>query len=481
MITESTAQVEFFGGRARVAPLAWGQQGSWDVMRDWLLQDKPFFVVTRWQSIPLLLGLPDVLAVLGELMIRHEGLRTLYHATERGDAQQEVLAGGSVTITVFDRPAEDPVEFSDIVADCLVRAEADHFDHETQVPVRFYVAMHQGIPVLAVFGISHLSADYSSADVVSADLAALLQARADGTGVPAVKAALQPADLAAYENSPEGQLLNVEALSHLREQLRLIPATPLPARHEPASPRYFRGELESEAIPVAVRAAARKRRTTTSVVLLSITTALVRCFAPGPAVGVDLMQGNRGSAESMHSVSSLNQAVRTALHLTGESFEDILRQSEAVTSAARRHSRYDVRAAREVFRVEADRRGVEPEPGCQFNDMWSTLPRPSGRPDSSAAELDRLLTASTFDWPQKSEIEGMALFLDTRGTAERIKLSLLADTALLSPGEIQGFLFAFEQVAVLLASSVPSLDRISALFAGCSAEVSSTAGRSTGR
>ncbi|MEV8377118.1 condensation domain-containing protein [Kribbella sp. NPDC056861] len=480
MITESTAQVEFFGGKARVAPLAWGQQASWDVMQDWLLQDKPFFVVTRWQSIPLLLGLPDVLAVLGELMIRHEGLRTLYHATDRGDAQQEVLASGSVGITVFDRPAEDPVEFSTIVTNCLARAEADHFDHDTEVPVRFYVAMHQGIPVLVVFGVSHLSADYTSADVVSADLAALLQARADGTDVPAVRPALQPADLAAYENSPEGQMLNVEALGHLREQLRQIPETPLPTRHEPVSPRYFRGELESSAIPVAVRVAARRHRTTTSVVLLSITTALFRNFAPGPAIGVDLMQGNRGSAESMHSVSSLNQAVRTALELTGRSFEDLLRQSEFVTTIARRRSRYDARAAAEVFRVEAERRGVEPEPACQFNDMWSTLPRPSGRPDSSPAELDRLVRESSFDWPQKSEIEGSALFLDTRGTAERIKLSLMADTALLSPGEIQGFLFAFEQTAVLLASSVPSLEQISDLFAGYSADAS-VAGRSTGR
>nr|WP_275402559.1 condensation domain-containing protein [Streptomyces sp. SID13031] len=450
-------------------------------MRDWLLQDKPFFVVTRWQSIPLLLGLPDVQAVLGELMNRHESLRTLYHATERGDAQQEVLATGSVSITVFDRPADDPVEFSTIVADCLVRAEAENFDHATEVPVRFYVAMHQGIPVLVVFGISHLSADYTSADVISADLAALLQARADGAVVPAVRPALQPADLAAVENSPEGQLLNVEALGHLREQLRLIPATPLPARHEPASPRYFRGELESESIPVAVRAAARRHRTTTSVVLLSISTALVRCFAPGPVVGVDLMQGNRGSVESMHSVSSLNQAVRTAIGLTSESFEELLRQSESVTAAARRHSRYDARAAAEVFRVEAARRGVEPEPGCQFNDMWSTLPRPSGRADSSPAELERLSRASSFDWPQKSDTEGMALFLDTRGTAERIKLSLLADTALLSPGEIQGFLFAFEQTAVLLAEAVPSLDQISALFEGYSADANAAAGRSTGR
>jgi hypothetical protein len=195
-------------------------------------------------------------------------------------------------------------------------------------------------------------------------------------------------------------------------------------------------------------------------------------------IGVDLMQGNRGSIESMYSVSSLNQAVRTALPLTGSTFEELLRRSEVVTTVSRRHGRYDGRAAPEVLRVEAERRGAEPEPGCQFNDMWSTLPRPSGRPDSSPAELERLSQASSFAWPQKSQIEGMALFLDTRGTAERIKLSLLADTALLAPEEIEGFLYAFEQTAMLLANGVPSLDEIEALF---TTRRGAGAGRRTGR
>ncbi|GAA0640411.1 hypothetical protein GCM10010174_73320 [Kutzneria viridogrisea] len=465
MITKSTATAEFHGGRSRVAALAWGQQATWDVMRGWPHEDRSFFTLTRWLPVPLLLGLGEVLEQISELVLRHESLRTLYHPSHRGEATQEVLASGAVTVEVFDRPAEDPVDFATIVNDCIARMKATGFDHDKELPVRFSVATHEGIPVLLMFGVSHLSADHMSTDLLSAELTALLKARADGTAAPAARQALQPVDLATMEHSPEGQLCNVEAMRYLRQQLdRLAPGL-VPVRAVPSSPRFFRAELESDAIPVAVRAAARRYRSTTSVVLLSITTALVRCFCPGPVYPLDIMQSNRVAPELFATVSSLNQAVRTAVDLTAGSFGEVLHQSESVMAAARRRSRYDGRAAKEVVRTVASSRGTEFEPGFQFNDMWSTVAKSAARPAGGLAELDRLTETTTFDWPQKTDSEGMAIFLDTRGTPERINLSLMADTALLPPEDIRAFLFAFERIAIVLATSDITFTQIEELFA----------------
>lgn len=459
MITRSTAEVEFHGGRARTAPLAWGQQSSWDTKREWELAGKTFFVLTRWQPIPLLLSLGDVQQQLAELLLRHESLRTLYHPTANGDATQEVLGTGSLTIEVFDRPAEDPVEFTALVTDCLVRYEEMGFDHDKELPIRFSVLMHEGIPVLLVLGVSHMSADFISADIVAADIATLLQARADGKPIPAARPALQPADLAAFENSPAGQLLNIEAMRYLRRQVeRSLPGM-LPARAAPASPRFLRGELESEAIPVALRAAARRYRTTTSVLLLSITTALVRCCCPGPVCPVDIMQNNRATPDLFGTVSSLNQAVATTVDLTAADFGAVVAHCAAAMASARRHGRYSGRAAQEALRAAADA-----EPGCQFNDMWSTLPQPPAKQPPTGAELERLAEATTFTWPQESEAEGKVLFVDTRGTPDRIHLSLFADTALLSPDEIRGFLHAFERTTMTLALADMSLAQIARQF-----------------
>ncbi|GLZ43490.1 condensation domain-containing protein [Actinokineospora sp. NBRC 105648] len=439
MITRGTADVVFHSGRSRTGTLAWGQRGTWDIMAEWLPEMKPFFVLSRWLDIPLLLELGDVLDILGELLSRHESLRTHYHRTPRGDATQEVLAAGTLTIEVFDRPADDPVTFADIVTDCTIRLGGTPIDHGTELPIRVAVALHEGIPVLLYFAVSHLSADNSSADLLVTELGKLFRARADGLPLPPPRPAQQPLDLVAHESSPEGQLRTIEAVRYLRAQLARLTPGMLPARAEPVAPRFHRGELESDAIPVAVRLAARRYRTTTSVILLSITTALVRDLVVGPVYALEIMQGNRTAPELFGTVSSLNQAVLTAVEVTAGSFAELVRQSEQCMAAAARHARYDARATRAVPRQAV--------PGCQFNDMWSTLPRSR----AIAVDLVELAAATTFSWPQTAESEGMSLFLDTRGTSERLQLSLMADTALLPPAEIRAFLYAFEQLALDLA------------------------------
>ncbi|WNV84593.1 hypothetical protein [Umezawaea sp. Da 62-37] len=452
MITESTVQAEFHGGRARVGPLTWGQQGTWDGIHEWLPEVKPFFVLTRWLPVPLLLGVGDVLEQISELLLRHESLRTLFHPSPRGDATQEVLASGALDVSLFDRPADDPVEFTGIVTDCLVRAGATAFDHDKELPVRISLALHEGIPVLVVLGVSHMAADHTGTELLVAELAAMLKARADGKPMPAAKPSAQPVDLATRQNSPDGQLLNIEATHHLREQLARMPSEPAPARAVPLSPRFVRGEIESDVLPVAVRSAARRLRTTTSVVLLSITTALLRCFCPGPAYRLDIMQSNRLAPDLFNAVTTMNQAVKTVVALDIGSFDEAVRRSAAAMAAAKRHARYDSRLAREVLR------DVALPPGCQVNDMWSTLPRARGTAPGDPA-------ATALTWPERTAHEDMALYLDTGGTADRMRLSLMADTALLPPGDIEAFLVAFERTASALAVSDVALERVAEVFA----------------
>ncbi|MGM1061651.1 hypothetical protein [Saccharothrix sp. Mg75] len=453
MITESAARVEFHGGRARTGPVTWGQQGTWDGIHGWLPEIKPFFFLTKWLPVPLLLEVGDVLDVLGELVLRHESLRTHFRTSPNGEVTQEVLGSGTLPVTVHDRPADDPVEFSDVVATCWRRGSATPFDHDRELPIRLSVALHEGIPVLVVIVFSHLAADHTATDLLAAELTALLQARVDGVPPPPPRPALQPVDIALAERSPDGQLLGVDALRHLRAALdRMPPATP--ARADPGSPRYVGADLESDVLPVAVRAAARRYRVTTSVLLLAVTTALVRCACPGPLHRLDVMQGNRATPELMGSVTTLNQVVHTVADLRADSFADLLGRAARTMSDARAHARYDNRAAAQVVRAW----GGVLEPGTQFNDMWSTLPRPRGtaRPDPGATELT---------WPATSDAENMLLYLDVRGTPERMRLGLMADTAVLPRPEIGGFLLAFERVAVELAEHDVPLERIGELFA----------------
>ncbi|MFD9736467.1 hypothetical protein [Umezawaea sp. NPDC059074] len=450
MITESTVQAEFHGGRSRVAPLTWGQRGTWDGIHEWLPEVKPFFVLTRWLDVPLLLSLGDVLEQLSELLLRHESLRTLFHASPRGDATQEVLASGALDVTVFDRPADDPVDFTSIVTDCLVRAGATAFDHDKELPVRISLALHEGIPVLVVLGVSHMAADHTGVELLVAELTAMLHARAGGKPVPAPKPAVQPVDLATRQNSPDGQLLNIEAMRHLREHVARMPSHGPAARAVPLSPRFVRGEIESDALPVALRAAARRLRTTTSVVLLSITTGLLRHLCPEPVHRLDVMQSNRLAPDLFDAVTTLNQAVKTVVDLDVPDFAAVLRQSAATMTAAKSHARYDGRLAAEVLR------DVVLPPGCQINDMWSTLPRSRTKAGPP--------TPTTLTWPERTPHEDMALYLDTGGTPDRMRLSLMADTAFLPLDDLRAFLFTVERIAAELAEEDVDLDRIGEVF-----------------
>ncbi|GLW90396.1 condensation domain-containing protein [Actinokineospora globicatena] len=434
MITESQAVVEFHGGTARTGPLCWGQQGTWDSLAQWYPEVKPFFFLTRWLPVPLLLELGDVLDVVGELLVRHESLRT--HVSQRagGEPTQRVLASGTLPVDVYDRPADDPVQFEDIVATSWERGIARPLDHSVELPLRLSVALHEGIPVVIAFTLSHLAADYTATEALVRELAAMLDAKTSGAPLPPVRRAAQPLDLALAERSPEGQLRNVDAIRHLRSVLDRMPA-PIPPQAVAESPRFIGADLESDLLADAVRRTARRCRTSTSVVLLAITTALVRSFWPEPRLRLDIMQSNRTTPDVAASITTLNQVVHTVADLTGDTLADLLDSATRTMAVARAHSRYDNRTAREVLRTSA-----QPlPPGVQFNDMWSTLPK--GPPPTA-------LTATTLTWPATSDAESMSLYLDVRGTPTRIHLGAMADTTILPRATLETFLHTFEHLAI---------------------------------
>ncbi|MFY1636858.1 condensation domain-containing protein [Solwaraspora sp. WMMB335] len=462
MITAYTTDVEFHSGRARKAPLTWGQEMIWDLIRD-LDEARTYAVLTRWMPIPLLLSVGDVLESLGELVRRNETLRTMYHPTASGDATQEVLGSGALPVEMFDRPVDDPTDYTTIVTDYLVRASEAGFDHEKELPIRFAVILQDGIPILLAFAVSHLSADFMSADLLVAELDAMLQARADGRPWPVARQARQPADLAALEGRPEGQLRNIEATRFIRRQLDRAHPDMLPARAVPATPRFFRGQLESSAVAVAVGPAARRYRTSTSVLLLSITSALMRCVCPGRAYPIDLMLGNRADPALAGTVCSLSQSILTVIDLTPSSFAGLVKRCAAVTAEARNHGWHRKRVVQGLIEAAgADR-------GCQFNDIWSQLPGRPSRPPVTLADLQEMTGSTSFSWPEQVPEKNKDLFMGIRGTAERMHLSLFADTALLPPGDIRAFLDTFERTAIELAFADVTPDQIAGWFVEASA------------
>ena len=154
-------------------------------------------LVERVVTVPAGTDLPDVFAAVHALICRHEALRTRFPA---GDREQVVDGAGMLTIrtcgTVEEAFSTEPL---DIAAEWGIRVT---------------VVSRGDRPTSVVLCMSNLAVDAWAADLVVADLAALLR------GAELLTPVWQPVDQAAAEATPEGLREQADALAHLRSVRR---------------------------------------------------------------------------------------------------------------------------------------------------------------------------------------------------------------------------------------------------------------------
>ncbi|MGC0416881.1 hypothetical protein [Embleya sp. AB8] len=454
-------RVPFAGGRARIAPLAWGQRTTWDDMQHYLPEVKPFFVLSRRLPIPAGLRLDDVIGRLGVLMERHESLRSRYRPitgfpSVGANVVQEVLPQGSVPLTVVDWTPDDPVDFETTVRNARRTIDTRLVDHARESPIRSCLVSRRGTPTLLLIGVSHVAADARAIDLLAAELAGLLEASASGRATPPPWTSWHPADQAAYEQSPQGMLRNATALRRLRRQLDLaVPSMfgrPQPPATDPGHPRFVCARLESQAIPPALRVLSRRCRTGTSAVLLAATAALTHALVGTERCTFALVLANRADPVAQYAITSLSQTTWVTLDPAGHTFAELAASAGAAIGDATRHGLHDPRAAAALLRDVGDRRGVTFDPSCRFNDMWAWT-RKQPLPDLPDLRTIRATTSSTtFSWPagQATDNDRITVSINIHGTAERIVIDILADTFRLPKPRLRTLLIGYERLLVEL-------------------------------
>ncbi|MFD6157043.1 amino acid adenylation domain-containing protein [Nocardia sp. NPDC060256] len=157
--------------RPDVVPLSFAQRRLWFIHR----LEGP----SATYNMPLaarLTGAFDPVAfaaALGDVVARHESLRTIFVEVDGVPTQQVLDAGVEVPITVTD---VDPAEVDAAVAE----AAGHRFDLSTQVPLRASVFRYGADEWLLVLLIHHIAGDGWSATVTLQDLSAAYVARRDG-------------------------------------------------------------------------------------------------------------------------------------------------------------------------------------------------------------------------------------------------------------------------------------------------------------
>jgi amino acid adenylation domain-containing protein len=321
-------------------PLSFSQERLWFLDR--LEPDNAFY------NIPAALRLRGVLhadaleRALGELLRRHEALRTTFPAA--GESAVQVVA----PFAGFVLPVEDLSGADGAEREALARRRAGEeaarpFDLAAGPLFRARLLRLADDEHVLLLSMHHVVSDAWSVGVLVRELSALYGAFRDGRGSPLPEPALHYGDYAAWERARlRGPLLDAR-LAWWRERLAGAPALlELPTDHPRPAAQSYRGAYEPVELPGALadrlRALGRREGATLFMVLLGGFQVLLSRYAGSPDVvaGTTVAGRTRREVEGIVGLFMNTLALRT--DLSGDpSFREVLRRVRETTLEAHDH------------------------------------------------------------------------------------------------------------------------------------------------
>ncbi|HEV3295524.1 MAG TPA: condensation domain-containing protein, partial [Streptosporangiaceae bacterium] len=287
-------------------------------------------------------------AALGDVVGRHESLRTVF-AAEDGQARQRIIPAARATVPVTITPAR-----SGELAGLIDAAARHEFDLASELPIRawlFTLAEQEHVLVLLCH---HIASDGWSMEILMADLTAAYQARRDGRAPDWAPLPVQYADYALWQQDllggddvgGDGGVLagQVEywqgALAGLPDELTLPFDRPRPAELSQQGAQV-RWQLADPALHTALVSLAREHQATIFMVLHAGLAALLSRMGAGTDIPVGAPVAGR-TDEAVHDLVGffVNTLVLRA-DLSGDpSFAELISRARETVLAAQ--ARQDV-------------------------------------------------------------------------------------------------------------------------------------------
>lgn len=438
----STRSVTFTGAGERTGAMTWGQASIYSSIR-WLGDDASYFNLVRVVDVPAGVDEGTVLGAVQHLLVRHEGLRSLFHETPEGWTQH-VRPQGELTVHVADADGAADTAAARAFASEL----AGHtFRHDVELPLSVGVLRDHGRVTHVVVAASHLAVDGWAADLVAQDLRRLL------AGEVADAPTWQPLDQAAHEAGEAGAARGEAALAYWRRTLAAAPR-PLfpPADPAPAPGRFVRLALESRALAVAATLVSTRCAVSTGTVLLAAASVVLGRLVGQDRVVLQLIASNRLDERSRSLVAPLAENALFAIDVSGADapggFATTARRAFASGLNAYRHAQYDPRARDELVAQERAR-DADLDLGCFFNDMrigrdWGVDVDAYPDVDAVRALRDGARVRHVGSWDRQDA----TCFVGVDDADGACVLYLMADTALVPEPRVEALLREMESVVV---------------------------------
>jgi hypothetical protein len=438
--------VDFAGEGEGLEEMSWGMWEIWQAMG----RQRAQLPIGGRIAVRPGTTLDDLTAELRYMMERFPSIRTRLRLAPGGRVLQQLFSTGSVTLEVYDTPADaDPQEVAAAVEE---RYRNEPFDFTGQWPVRMAVVRHHGLPVQQVTVMHHLVTDGLGGEIM------LAQLRAGDTSPVKGK---QQLEQARWQRSAAGQRQNERALRHFEGVLRTMPARLLPGPTDPREPRHWAARFHSPALTAALPAIAARTGTTVPGILLGLfAVGLHRATGISPVV-VRPVVNNRFRADFADVVCMVAQAGVCAVDVAGADVTEVVERAARSSMTAYRHAYFDPEALDELVQRISVERGEDANIRTYLNDRSTyTLPPATGRaadPQELARELRAARQETVFRWFAREEVQTERLFVHVDDTPEGgLRFEIRIDTHHLSPAQAEAFAYAMEAAAIEAALQEPA-------------------------
>ena len=330
--------------RAQALPLSPAQRRQWFL---WRLD--PHSSAYHIQGALRITGAlqPEALRLaLNGLAVRHESLRTVFPARPDGEAEQLVLADGTLEPLIVDL-RDTPREGRDaLAADTLRTLHAQPFDLNKGPLARAALVLLDDQTQILALALHHIISDGASMQVLLDELAALYAAAVAGAPARLSPVPLQYIDYAAWlQDQPQAG--HERELAYWRAQLEVPtgeahPVLALPTdRPRPAEARYRaarHGLTLSAELVAGLRGQSEAQGATLFMLLLAGLQAVLYRYTGQPDIRVGVPVANRARADLRQVVGFFVNTLVLRNRIGGRlSLADVLAQTREAALGAQAH------------------------------------------------------------------------------------------------------------------------------------------------
>ncbi|ALE76903.1 hypothetical protein FRP1_29550 (plasmid) [Pseudonocardia sp. EC080625-04] len=429
--------VRFVGETVAIAPMTWSQFGMWDAIKKFRPYDTYLNVSFR-VKVPDGRTLDEVMTAVRDMVVRHEGLRTLYYDSPNGTATQEVVGAGEVEVRF-----EYPTETTAGSLDEMVMHLADRsFDVASELPCRFAVVHVEGRPCWLLAVVSHLSIDGLARNRLVEEFTAQLAGDDHRDGEREV---LTPVERALSETSPDGVRKNDRAIARWRRFVETNEVTNFSRQlHGEREPRWLRAVMFSPALGFAFDRVAARNNVTSPAVYVALSAVMVSTLSERSTTVLRCMVSNRYTDAEKRYIGNLSQACAFDVEVAGSDFDTIVQR--AMSASIRGYSMG-------CYRVDEMEQLVDPSLfDAMHNDFRDAAA--ASRPEEllSEPEIYALTSRTVVDPPQSLRYYDDKFHVEVRGGLGGPAPAVMIDRCFLPFSEPRKILLAMEAFALSVIS-----------------------------